>query len=150
MTAQDVSPAEIGAKKNQRRPVKWHIVYYLLAAFDVLAISGSLYLSHQVLGIFRSSVEVNQVWAEKLAGLSDIAAASGSVNAPGNDVFDSHDVAKEAARQAEALIVFRQRLEAFRQTLHAIRRRLELLVNLPSQSVDKLMLQTSARDLARS
>jgi arsenate reductase len=42
-----------------------------------------------------------------------------------------------------------QRLEAFRQTLHAIRRRLELLVNLPAASVDKLALQTSARDLAK-
>lgn len=43
-----------------------------------------------------------------------------------------------------------QKLEAFRQTLHALHRRLELLVNLPPASVDKLMLQTSARDLARS
>ena len=42
-----------------------------------------------------------------------------------------------------------QRLEAFRQTLHAIRRRLELLVNLPMSGVDKLMLQTQARDLAK-
>jgi arsenate reductase (thioredoxin) len=43
-----------------------------------------------------------------------------------------------------------QRLEAFRQTLHAIRRRLELLVNLPLASVDKLMLQNKARDLAKA
>lgn len=43
-----------------------------------------------------------------------------------------------------------QKLEAFRQTLHAIRRRLDLLVNLPPASVDKLMLQTSARGLAQS
>ncbi|MGH6626238.1 MAG: arsenate reductase ArsC [Burkholderiaceae bacterium] len=43
-----------------------------------------------------------------------------------------------------------QRLEAFRQTLHAIRRRLELLVNLPAGSMDKLMLQTRARELAQS
>ena len=42
------------------------------------------------------------------------------------------------------------RLEAFRQTLHAIHRRLELLVNLPSASVEKLMLQTTARGLAKS
>ena len=42
------------------------------------------------------------------------------------------------------------RLEAFRQTLHAIRRRLDLLVNLPSASVEKLMLQTTARGLAKS
>jgi protein-tyrosine-phosphatase len=43
-----------------------------------------------------------------------------------------------------------EKLEAFRQTLHAIRRRLELLINLPSASVTKLMLQTSARGLAKS
>nr|WP_315186092.1 arsenate reductase ArsC [uncultured Albidiferax sp.] len=43
-----------------------------------------------------------------------------------------------------------QRLEAFRQTLHAIRRRLELLVNLPAASIDKLMLQTAVRSLSKS
>jgi arsenate reductase len=43
-----------------------------------------------------------------------------------------------------------QRLDAFRQTLHAIRRRLELLVNLPAASVDKLMLQTAVRALSTS
>jgi arsenate reductase len=42
-----------------------------------------------------------------------------------------------------------QRLAAFRQTLHAIRRRLDLLVNLPAASVDKLMLQNSARSLSK-
>ncbi len=42
------------------------------------------------------------------------------------------------------------RLEAFRQTLHAIRRRLDLLVNLPATSVEKLMLQTTARGLSKS
>ena len=41
------------------------------------------------------------------------------------------------------------RLEAFRQTMHAIRRRLELLVNLPPERVGKLMLQESARELAK-
>ena len=43
-----------------------------------------------------------------------------------------------------------QKLEAFRQTLHAIHRRLELLVNLPAASVDKLMLQDTARGLAKA
>jgi arsenate reductase len=43
-----------------------------------------------------------------------------------------------------------QKLEAFRQTLFALRRRLDLLVSLPDASVDKLMLQTSARGLAKS
>ena len=40
--------------------------------------------------------------------------------------------------------------EAFKQTLHALRRRLELLVNLPAASVDRMALETTARSLARS
>jgi protein-tyrosine-phosphatase len=43
-----------------------------------------------------------------------------------------------------------QKREAFRQTLHALRRRLELLVNLPDASVSRLMLETTARNLAKS
>lgn len=42
-----------------------------------------------------------------------------------------------------------QQLEAFRETLLAIRRRLELLVNLPPASVDRLALQRTARELAQ-
>lgn len=42
-----------------------------------------------------------------------------------------------------------QKLEAFRQTLHLIKRRLELLINLPSDKLGKAMLQTSARELAK-
>ena len=40
--------------------------------------------------------------------------------------------------------------DAFKQTLHALRRRLELLVNLPPASVERLALETTARNLAKS
>ena len=43
-----------------------------------------------------------------------------------------------------------QRLEAFRLTLHAIRRRLDLLVALKQDSIDRLTLQGAARGLAAS
>ena len=43
-----------------------------------------------------------------------------------------------------------ENLSAFRATLHDLRRRLELLVNLPPASVSRLMLQDSARGLAKS
>ncbi|MDO8371733.1 MAG: arsenate reductase ArsC [Polaromonas sp.] len=38
--------------------------------------------------------------------------------------------------------------EAFRQTLFAIRRRLELLINLPPEKLERAMVQQTARDLA--
>lgn len=43
-----------------------------------------------------------------------------------------------------------EKTAAFRKTMHAIRRRLDLLVNLPPASVNRLVLQTTARDLAKS
>ena len=43
-----------------------------------------------------------------------------------------------------------QRLEAFRQTLHLIHRRLEIFINLPLNSLDKMGLEQSARELART
>ena len=39
--------------------------------------------------------------------------------------------------------------EAFRQTLLALKRRLELLVSLPDSKLEKTMLQTTARDMAK-
>ncbi|MBK9574983.1 MAG: arsenate reductase ArsC [Rhodoferax sp.] len=43
-----------------------------------------------------------------------------------------------------------QKLEAFGLTLHALRRRLELLVNLPSEKLEKTLLQHTARDLSQA
>jgi protein-tyrosine-phosphatase len=43
-----------------------------------------------------------------------------------------------------------QKLEAFRQTLHEFKRRLELLVNLPPEKLEKALLQSSARELAQA
>ncbi|MEO8119474.1 MAG: arsenate reductase ArsC [Rhodoferax sp.] len=42
-----------------------------------------------------------------------------------------------------------QKLEAFRQTLHALKRRLELLISLPAAKLEKTLLQSSARELAK-
>jgi arsenate reductase (thioredoxin) len=42
-----------------------------------------------------------------------------------------------------------QKLEAFRQTLHAMRRRIELLVNLPDERLQRLSLQQAAKELAK-
>ena len=41
------------------------------------------------------------------------------------------------------------KLEAFRQTLHLMRRRLEILIDLPTDKLAKTTLQSSARELAK-
>lgn len=41
-----------------------------------------------------------------------------------------------------------ERLHAFKQTMHALHQRMELLINLPLASVDRLVLETEAQRLA--
>jgi protein-tyrosine-phosphatase len=43
-----------------------------------------------------------------------------------------------------------EKLEAFRRTLYAFKRRLELLISLPPEKLEKTLLQTTARDLAKA
>jgi protein-tyrosine-phosphatase len=42
-----------------------------------------------------------------------------------------------------------QKLEAFRLTLHALKRRLDILISLPQTKLEKTLLQTTARELAK-
>jgi protein-tyrosine-phosphatase len=43
-----------------------------------------------------------------------------------------------------------QKREAFKQTLYMIRKRLDILVNLPDASLDRLVIEKTARDLAKA
>lgn len=85
---------------------KWYHLYYLLAAFDVLTISTSLYLNHTVLGIYSASVEENSVWSNRVGQYSRLNELAAVVNAPGNDAFDSGDIVGERRRLAEAYQTF--------------------------------------------
>jgi two-component system sensor kinase FixL len=99
------------------RRIKWHHIYYLLAAFDLATVSFSLLLTHRILDIYTASVEVNQEWAYRSAGYDELARLSSAVNAPGNDLFDSHAVAQESARLDAALLDFDRALDAARSDL---------------------------------
>ena len=70
----------------------WNHIYYLLAAFDVLALSGSLYLNHQIMEVYAQSVDENYVWADRITSLEQLRNVAIAVNAPGNDVFDDGKV----------------------------------------------------------
>ena len=88
----------------------WYRLYFALAAFDLLTVSFSLYLSHRLRAVHDQSVRVNQEWSQRLNRFSDVAQVGGEVNAPGNDVFDSRDVPGESARLRAALDRFNQKL----------------------------------------
>lgn len=89
---------------------RWHLIYYALALFDILTISGSLYLNHQIMNIYEDSVELNREWATHLSGLTELSDLAQKTNAPGNDVFDTKAVEQERASRDEALTLFNRHL----------------------------------------
>jgi two-component system sensor histidine kinase/response regulator len=94
---------------------KWHLLYFLLAAFDLITVSSSLYLSHRFGGIYGESVRINEEWAARLNRYSALGELASAANAPGNDVFDTKDVPAESARLQKALIAFKEQLAVARE-----------------------------------
>ena len=103
----------------QKQP-KWHLIYYALAAFDLLAVGSSLYLNHEIMGIYRGSVEANQVWAGRVSALTELNGLAQKTNAPGNDVFDTRLVAKEMSTRNAALANFRDKYGAIKKDFQSI------------------------------
>lgn len=99
-------------KQPARRP--WHRVYFLLAFFDVLVVAFGLTLNHRLLQIHTDAVRVNEVWEQRLDRFLDLSDLAAAVNAPGNDVFDSGDVAAETDRLEQALTAFDSRMVELR------------------------------------
>lgn len=102
---------------RSRPRIRWHVVYYLLAAFDILTVSASLYLSRRLLDIYMRSVSQNEEWAGHMDEYSELQRLAADVNAPGNDVFESHDVPRESGHLARARVAFADRLALLRRHL---------------------------------
>ncbi len=96
---------------------KWQYVYYALAAFDLLTVSSSLYLNHRIMEIYARSIAVNHQWAARLEGYSNLDYLLSALNAPGNDIFDSHNVELEAQRLKVAQDNFQKNISAVEHEL---------------------------------
>jgi PAS domain S-box-containing protein len=105
-----------GKAAANSRP-RWHLLYFVLAAFDLLTIGVSLSLNHRLMKAHTESLRVNQEWSERRNRLSELGQLAAAVNAPGNDVFDSRDVPAESARMRAALVQFDTALAARRRDL---------------------------------
>lgn len=77
---------------------KVHLIYFLLAAFDIMAIAGGLYLSHQYGLVFKTSVRESEAWDRRTELVLRLAELSGELSRPANEVFTSREVAQERNR----------------------------------------------------
>ncbi len=96
---------------------RWHLVYLALAAFDLLTVLISLSLSHNLMEVYTRSVEVNTEWAQRVSAISHLGDLAQAANAPGNDIFDTHDLPAERARRDVAIAAFNKHLAAVESDL---------------------------------
>lgn len=139
--ARAATPVEPPAlRRGQRRWLtRAPLVYYLLAGFDVLAVSASLYLNHRIMDIYVRSVAANHEWARRMADYSALGALAAQVNAPGNDVFHTRDADAGRRRIQAALADFDARLAALREDLRR---------NVPSAEREPLLAHIDAVEQA--
>ena len=97
----------------------WHVIYYLLAAFNILTVSASLYLNLRITDMYVNAVASNHDWAQLLADATALEDLTGVINSSGNEVFESGDPGAESKRLERALLGSRERLRALGQDLLA-------------------------------
>jgi len=103
---------------KKARP-NWHHLYYVIAAFDLVTVVVSLLLSHRLTTVFHESLAINREWNHRLTLYAALADDARAVNAPGNDVFDSHDPAAERGRVRQARTDYAETLSKARADLAA-------------------------------
>lgn len=113
MEAAGSAPVDAPAVRIEGRP-RWYLLYYLLAALDVVTVLASLTLNHRIMQIYVDSVATSQAWERREDQYAHLAGLARAVNAPGNDVFDSRDVRAESTRLRVALDAFDAQFDATR------------------------------------
>lgn len=121
---------------------KWHRIYYLLAAFDVVTVVVILSILSQVMSTHERSVRVHQEWAGRLDTYEELDELAAAVNAPGNNVFHSLNVETESEKLRTAFRLFNERIARMQEELQA---NAPLTEAAPLQEALKTIASTMAR-----
>jgi PAS domain S-box-containing protein len=115
---------------STRPRLRWHVVYYVLAAFDILTVCTSLYLNYRLTDLYVQAVASNQEWGQFMADYLALEGLAAEASAAGKDVFESRDPDVQARRVQAARAAFRERLTALGK---------DLATSAPSGSVPSLL-----------
>jgi len=107
----------------------WYLWYFAVVAFTIVTLSASLALNYSQSNSFRSAVDAHAISAKLLSRIAEVRALAIAVNAPGNDVFSTHDYVAESSRLDVAAAKFR---DAYAQLLT------EAHADLPVEQFDDL------------
>ena len=85
----------IEQKEQKNKRPRWHLIYYALAALDLLTVFLGIYLSSQIANVFNESVEESITWANRTQDIVHLSELANDVNQPGNFIFESNDIPTE-------------------------------------------------------
>jgi two-component system, sensor histidine kinase and response regulator len=96
---------------------RWYLIYLVLAILDISTVAFGLYMNHHLVARFSGSVDQDRLWAQQLQKYNELGRLASAVDAPGNDVFDDHNVPLQSARINVALQRFERQLNQIRSEL---------------------------------
>jgi|CXWL01.1.fsa_nt_gi diguanylate cyclase (GGDEF)-like protein/PAS domain S-box-containing protein len=130
-------------RRNTKKP-RWHYVYYVLGALDLLTVGAGLGLSHLLSSDYKAAVAQHGALASLQLEATELSGLAQAVNAPGNDVFDTRDVAGERAARDEARVAFDRRLAALESEARGLEGEWAQQFRSALLQVRQAMLQMSA------
>jgi len=91
--------------------------YFALAAIFVAVLAVGLFLHESLQRIQAEALRVNEAWAHRQANYAEIGRLAARLDAPGNDVFETHDAVQARLNLEEALRPFGDAVAAARDDL---------------------------------
>lgn len=92
-------------------------IFLTLASLNVVASILVLSLTSYSSSIFASSVDINKVWADRIAQIAGLNQLVTELNGPGNDVFETRRIADESKRYEDLYVRAMSRFAEVRSKL---------------------------------
>ena len=97
-------------KRGERTRHRWHYLYYLLAAFNLLTVSYSMYLNHRMHAAFTESVSYGQEWHARFEGFTELFDYAVRIKVPLDRLFQDGDATRARADMRVAFVRFNDQL----------------------------------------
>ena len=88
-----------------------HLIYFLLAAFDLFAVGGGLYLSSQFATIYNRTLATGREWDQSFVELWRLDDLADGLSAPPAEIFDSREPVGASRKFERALALFEKQLQ---------------------------------------
>src|SRR5205807_495019 len=107
----------VGSPSPSHPRVKWHHVYFLLAAFAVFTVLFSLILIHRLVATHKQAVQGNFQWVARLQLCDNLGKDAAEVAAAGNNALKNHEADAASLKMRATLSGFNEKLDTLRNEM---------------------------------